>query len=332
MVSIKDVARVAGVSTATVSRVLSNKPHVREQVRNHVLCVIKEMGYRPNHLARSLRTQKANILGLIVSDIQNPFFSQVSRAVEDTASQKGMSIFLCNTDEDPEKEDRYLKVMRDERVSGIIFSPTQKLSNNFIDIKNYGLPMVIIDRRVKAVEIDSIQVDNIKAAKMAVKHLINHGCKRIAALFGTGSTTGKDRHEGYIKALEEHDLQPKTELVKFVEAKKAEGYKAVKKLLNLPKPPDAIFTSNGLLSAGAFEALGQSSIKIPEEIALITFDETPWSTLVNPPLTVIAQPTYDIGKKAVQLLVKRIQDPTCPFQQITLKSKLVVRQSCGCIT
>jgi LacI family fructose operon transcriptional repressor len=330
MVSIKDVAEIAGVSTATVSRVLGDKPYVRSEVRDHVLAVVEELNYSPNRVARSLRAQKSNIIGLIVSDIQNPFFTQISRAVEDAAYKQGMSTFLCNTDEDPGKEAMYLKLMRDERVSGIILSPTQKTSNNSIEITNSHLPVVVIDRRVRNVEIDSVLIDNVESAFKIIDHLILHGFQRIGALFGSGSATGQERHEGYLKALERHGLKSSNELAFFVEAREAEGYRATRELLKLSAPPDAIFTSNGLLSTGAFRALRESALKIPEEIAFATFDETPWSTLVDPPLTVIEQPTYDIGRTAVELLVKRIQDPTRSTREVTLKSKLVVRQSCGC--
>ena len=241
-----------------------------------------------------------------------------------------MSICLCNTDEDPGKEANYLKLMRDERVSGIILSPTQKTSNDFLEVTNSHLPVVVIDRRVHGLEIDSVQIDNVESAYKLIDHLIGHGYQRIGAMFGTGSTTGRERHAGYIKALEENGLKPSSELVFFVEAREAEGYKATRELLKLSESPDAIFTSNGLLSAGAFKALRESSLKMPEEIAFATFDETPWSSLVDPPFTVIEQPTYEIGNTAVELLVKRIQDPTRSTREVTLKSKLIIRQSCGC--
>ena len=330
MVNIKDAAETAGVSIATVSRVLAEKPHVRTEVREHVLAVAKELNYSPNRVASSLRAQKSNVIGLIVSDIQNPFFTLISRAVEDAAYEQGMCIFLCNTDEDPGKEAIYLKLMRDERVSGIILSPTQKTSNDFLEITNSHLPVVVIDRRVRGVEIDSVQIDNVEAAHKLIDHLIGHGCQRIGALFGMGGTTGRERREGYIKALEDNGIKPSSELVFFVEAREAEGYNATRELLKLSESPDAIFTSNGLLSAGAFRALRESSLKMPEEIAFATFDETPWSTLVDPPFTVIEQPTYEIGNTAVELLVKRIEDPTRSTRVVTLKSKLIVRQSCGC--
>jgi LacI family transcriptional regulator, fructose operon transcriptional repressor len=330
MVSIKDVAETAGVSTATVSRVLADKPHVRGEVRDHVLAVVEALNYRPNRVARSLRAQKSNIIGLIVSDIQNPFFTLISRAVEDAAYEQGMSIFLCNTDENPDKEAMYLKLMREEHVSGIIISPTQKTSNHFVEISRSQTPVVVIDRRVRNADIDSVLIDNVQSALMIIDHLIGHGFERIGALFGSGSTTGLERREGYLRALENHGLKPSSELVLSVKAKTSDGYAATRRLLALPVPPDAIFTSNGLLSAGALRALRESGLKMPEEIAFATFDETPWSTLVDPPLTVVEQPTYEIGRTAVDLLVKRIGDPSRSTREVILKSKLIVRQSCGC--
>jgi LacI family transcriptional regulator, fructose operon transcriptional repressor len=330
MVNIKDVAEAAGVSTATVSRVLADKPHVRTEVRDHVLEVIEELKFRPNRVARSLRAQKTNIIGLIVSDIQNPFFTLISRAVEDAAYGQGLSIFLCNADEDPEKEALYVKLMREERVSGVILSPTQKTSNNFTEIANFHLPIVVIDRCVQDVELDTVLIDNVKSAHKIISHLIGHGYKRIGAIFGSGSTTGEERYEGYLKALGDHGRTPSKELCFFVNAREEEGYRAAKELLKLSSPPDAVFAGNGLLSAGALRALRESALKIPQEIAFASFDETPWSTLVDPPITVIEQPTYDIGRTAVELLVKRIQDPTCSTRKITLNGKLIIRKSCGC--
>ena len=300
MVGIKDVAIAAGVSTATVSRVLADKPYVRGEVRDRVMAVVKELNYSPNRVARSLRAQKSNVIGLIVSDIQNPFFTLISRAVEDAAYEQGMSICLCNTDEDPGKEANYLKLMRDERVSGIILSLTKKTSNDFLEVTNSHLPVVVIDRRVHGLEIDSVQIYNVESAYKLVDHLLGHGYQRIGAMFGTGSTTGRERHAGYIKALEDNGIKPSSELVFFVEAREAEGYNATREILKLSQSADASFTSNGLLSAGAFRALRESSLKMPEEIAFATFDETPWSTLVDPPFTVIEQPTYEIGSTAVE--------------------------------
>jgi len=330
MVKIKDVADAAGVSTATVSRVLANKPHVRQEVKARVMKVVKKLNYRPNRVARSLRSQKSTIIGLIVSDIENPFFQQVGRAVEDAAHEQGYSVMLCNNDEDPDKEQRYLHLIRDENLAGIILSPTRQTADNFSTTSELNMPMVVIDRRVSNVEVDNIIIDNVQATQTITTHLIEHGYRRIGAIFGIGSTTGRERREGFVQALKAHDLQPSTDLVKYANPREEDGFNTTIKLLQLSEPPDAIFTSNSLLAAGALRALRESDIAIPEEIAFASFDETTWANLVVPALTVIEQPTHEIGRTATELLIKRIQDPTRSTREVTLKSKLIVRQSCGC--
>lgn len=329
MTSIKDVADAAGVSTATVSRVLSDKPHVRPEIRERVLAAVNTLNYRPNRVARSLRVQKSNIIGLIVSDIQNPFFTSVSRAVEDAAYQQGMSVFLCNSDENPEKEAMYLELMRDENVAGVILSPTDQAVKTFADTVRLDIPTVAIDRVVPDLEVDSVVLDNVDSAYKIVDHLVKDGYRRIGAIFWGGGT-GQERYKGYLQALAAHGIEPRPELVFSVKPREEEGYKTTIQLLTLPDPPDAIFTSNGLLSAGAFRALREQNLGIPQDIAFASFDETPWTTLVRPTVTVIVQPTYEIGQTAVELLLKRINDPGRTVGQVTLKGKLIVRQSCGC--
>ncbi len=330
MVKIKDVADAAGVSTATVSRVLANKPHVRQEVKARVMKVVKKLNYRPNRVARSLRSQKSTIIGLIVSDIENPFFQQVGRAVEDAAHERGYSVMLCNNDEDPDKEQRYLNLIRDENLAGIILSPTRQTADSFSATSELNIPMVVIDRRVSDAEVDNILIDNVQAAHTITTHLIEHGYRRIGAIFGIGSTTGRERREGFVQALKAYDLQPSTDLVKYANPREDDGFNTTLKMLQLPEPPEAILTSNSLLAAGALRALRESKKAIPEEVAFASFDETTWAKLVVPALTVIKQPTYEIGRTATELLIKRIQDPTRSTREVTLKSKLIVRQSCGC--
>lgn len=330
MVKIKDVADAAGVSTATVSRVLANKPHVRQEVKARVMKVVKKLNYSPNRVARSLRSQKSTIIGLIVSDIENPFFQQVGRAVEDAAHEQGYSVMLCNNDEDPDKEQRYLHLIRDENLAGIILSPTRQTADNFSATSELNIPMVVFDRRVSNAEVDNVIIDNVQASQTITNHLIEHGYRRIGAIFGIGSTTGRERREGFVQALKAHDLQPSSDLVKYANPREDDGFNTTLKLLQLPDPPEAILTSNSLLAAGALRALRESKKATPEEVAFATFDETTWAKLVTPALTVIEQPTYEIGRTATELLIKRIQDPSRSTREVTLKGKLIVRRSCGC--
>jgi LacI family transcriptional regulator, fructose operon transcriptional repressor len=326
MVSIKDVAEAAGVSTATVSRVLSNGLHVRPEVRKRVIAAVERLEYRPNLVARSLRSQQSSTIGLIVSDIRNPFFTSISRAVEDTAYEQGFSVFLCNTDENPEKEAIYLNLMRDENVAGVIFSPTRQTLVSFT-AANLNFPLVVIDRSIPNGDVDVVLLDNVDAAYRLTTHLIENGYSRIAALCGETSTTGQERRLGYEKALRAHGLSPAPELVKYVQPKIEVGYAAALKMLALEYPLDAILTTNSLLGAGVLQAIRERDLTIPDDITLVTFDDTTWASLVQPPITLIAQPTYEIGKTATELLLQRVADPDRPTRQVILKGQLLARGS-----
>ncbi len=325
MASIKDVAEAAGVSTATVSRVLSNGLHVRPEVRERVMATVERLGYRPNLVARSLRSQQSSTIGLIVSDISNPFFTAISRAVEDTAYEQGFSVLLCNTDENPEKEAIYLNLMRDTTVAGAIMSPTRHTIASFAD-SNLPFPLVVIDRSITNGDADSVLLDNVDAAYRLITHLVEQGYRRIAALCSEMST-GLERQLGYEKALRAHGLAPKAEYMKYVSPKAEAGYAATAKMLDLDEPPDALFTVNSLIAEGALQAIRERNLTIPDDIALVTFDETTWSSLVQPAITLISQPTYEMGKTAAELLIQRIADPDRPTRQVILKGQLLVRGS-----
>jgi LacI family fructose operon transcriptional repressor len=324
MASIKDVAKAAGVSTATVSRVLANNAPIRPETRERVMQAVSALNYRPNLTARSLRAQKSAKIGLVVSDIRNPFFTAIGRAVEDTAYEQGYSVLMCNTDENPEKETMYLNILHDENVAGVIFSPTQKFS---AAAKNFhsSMPFVIIDRTVNTDQADMVLLDNVSAAYDLASHLIENGYRNIAGIFGNASTTGKDRQIGFQNALEKCGLSPAA--VQFIEPRIKHGYDVTMELLAQAERPDAIFTSNSLLTAGAFQAIQNCGLAIPGEVALVGFDETTWGALVDPPITVIAQPTEEIGRTATELLFQRINEPERTTKTVILKGKLLVRGS-----
>lgn len=325
MASIKDVAEVAGVSTATVSRVLSNGLHVRPEVRERVKAAVERLEYRPNLVARSLRSQQSTTIGLIVSDIRNPFFTSLSRAVEDTTYEQGFSVLLCNTDEQPEKEAIYLNLMQDTSIAGVIISPTRRTVASFTD-SNIPFPVVVVDRSIPNVDVDAVLLDNVDAAYRLTTHLIEQGYRRIGALCSEMST-GLERQTGYEKALREHGLALRAEHVKYVPPKMEAGYAAALKMIDTAEPPDALFTVNSLLAAGALQAIQERHLTIPDDIALVTFDETTWGALVQPAITLIAQPTYEIGQTAAELLLQRIADPGRSTRQVILKGQLLVRGS-----
>lgn len=326
MVSIKEVAEAAGVSTATVSRVLSNGLHVRPEVRERVLLVVEQLGYRPNLVARSLRSQQTRTIGLLVSDIGNPFFTALSRAVEDTAYSQGFSVLLCNTDEQAEKEANYLNVMRDTNAAGVIISPTRQTAAN---LKNAAIsfPLVVVDRSIESEDIDTVMLDNVDAAYRLTAHVIEQGYRRIGALYSEMST-GLERQMGFERALREHGLVPRSEHIRYVAPRIEAGYAATLKILDGgSEPPDALFTVNSQLAAGALQALRERKLVVPDDMALVTFDETSWTSLVQPAITLIAQPTYEIGKAAAELLLQRIAEPERPARQVMLRGKLLVRGS-----
>ncbi len=323
MNSIKDVAQKAGVSISTVSRVLSNKPYVSEDVRDRVMQAVQELDYRPNQVARSLRARQSTSLGLIVSDVCNPFFTDVSRAVEDCAYEKGYSVFLCNSDENEKKERFYLQEMIDKNVAGVILSPTQKASENFTDL-NVNLPVVVYDRSVKGMDVDTILIDNRESALQLTNHLIENGYKRIAGIF-CNVPTGYERRAGFEKAMAKAGLESLQ--IIMTQTRIEAGYTAAKKLLTQSPLPDAIFTSDNLVLAGTMQAVNEMGLKIPDEIGLVGYDDVAWMTLVHPPMTIIRQPTDQIARMAVDLIMQRIENPNRPPLQVVLKGQLVIRGS-----
>lgn len=320
MTSIKDVALKAGVSTATVSRVLANKGSFKSETREKILDAIAQLNYRPNLIARSLRIQTSAKIGLVVSDIRNPFFTSIARAVEDAAYERGYSVLICNTDENPEKESLYLDLMHDENVAGVIFSPTQQFQST--QVKNNQrarIPFVVIDRAVNRGEFDLVQLDNHGAAYELTEHLLAQGYKKLAGLFGD-SPTGLERKNGFMAALAAHQLEAVA--TEMISPRIEQGRAATNHLLDQNERPDAIFTSNSLITAGAFQAIRARRIAIPYQMGLVGFDETTWGELVEPAVTIIAQPTEEIGHSAVELLFARITEPERAIRRVILKGTL----------
>jgi LacI family transcriptional regulator, fructose operon transcriptional repressor len=328
MPSIKDVAAKANVSVATVSRVFSNGPHVRAEVREHVLKVADELGYRPNRIARSLRKLTSHVIGVMVSDVRNPFFVEVARAIEDVANSQGVSVFLCNTDENPEKEQTYLRTLLDEMVAGIILVPTQEKVQNFGVLLERTTPIVTIDRRIEGATVDSVLSDNVHSAYQLTSHLIKQGYKRIGAVIGLEhSTTGRERLRGFKLALEEHGLEFDPEFVSYVSPTEDGSEPVVDQWLESPNRPQAIFSGNGLITMGVINAAYKAGVSIPQGIALAGFDDAIWMRHVGGGITVISQPVYEMGRTAAELLFQRQADPTRAPREVVLKGKLIERGS-----
>ena len=322
MPTIKEVAARAGVSIATVSRVLSDKPHVRPEVRLKVLDAVEELGYRPHRGASQLRSRKSSAIGLVVSDIRNPFFAEVSHAVEEAAQAHGYSVFLCNTDEDPAKERRYLEVLEDQRVAGILLSPSQELVETFDEVVSSTLPIVVYDRAVRSDRVDQIGIDNALAAEEATEQLLDGGCRRIGALFGSGANTAVGRHEGFVRALQARGLEPDESLVHFVPPRSQRGTAHTRGLLEREDPPDALLVGSGGLAGGVVRAIREHGWRIPDDIQLACFDRAEWIDILGAPVHVVEQPTQEIGRAAVELLVERIAEPDRAARRLFLRHTL----------
>ncbi|MCB1921200.1 MAG: LacI family DNA-binding transcriptional regulator [Candidatus Competibacteraceae bacterium] len=323
MAQIKDVAKRAGVSVASVSRVLAGHTGVTEATRQRVLEAVQAMDYRPDLAARRLRSRRTDTIGLIVSDIRNPFFTEVSRAVEDMAYQNRMRVILCNADENPEKEALYLNLMRDENVSGVILSPSLPTLAHF-RIQDYPFPVVLVDRCDRETTADAVVLDNTDSAYRLTIHLIEQGYRRIAFIYGATSATGRQRQEGYVTAMATHGLETLTQAVPAtVDAARI----AASELVQGSLLPDALMGSNGLILLGLVEALREARLQFPEQIGLAGFDDLPWTRLVGPGVTVIAQPTYDIGQATIELLLQRIAHPSQSVRRVVLRGELRERGS-----
>jgi LacI family fructose operon transcriptional repressor len=321
-VSIKDVARAAGVSPATVSRALGRGP-VSEELRQQVAAAVRATGYRPNLAARRLRSQHSGTIGLIVADIRNPFFTAVSRAVEDSAYRAGMRVILCNTDEDPEREALYLGLMQEERITGLVFAPTRATVDQ-LPKRSLDFPVVLIDRAGPAGVHDAVVLDNRDATAALVAHLVERGYRDIGGLFGNSSATGAERREGYIAAMQQHGLKPQH---RAVAPSSEAAQKEAAAWLAQPDRPRAIVVSNSLLLVGVIRAARALGLTIPGDLAVAGFDNESWTELVEPGMTVIEQPVEEIGRTAMSLLFERLQTPGLPVRKVVLSGRCIVRGS-----
>lgn len=327
MTTIVDVARAAGVSTATVSRVLNNHPQVDPQLVATVTKAVKDLEYRPSRVARRLRTRQSQVWALIISDIRNPFFTDMVRGVEDVAYAAGYSLVLCNADEDPAKEASYLELAIAEHVGGVIFTPAGS-NSDLSRLAARSIPVVLADRDIEGQGADVVMVDNAAGARAAVEHLLEGGYRRIACITGRLSiTTAADRLAGYRAALEGAGLRVDPDLVRCGEFREAGGRQSMEELLTLSPRPDAVFVCNNLMTIGALHAITEAGLAIPAEIAVIGFDDMSWATLMRPRLTAVAQPTYDLGKETSRLLLDRIDGYTGAARRVTLAPVLRIRDS-----
>jgi len=332
MATILDVARLAGVSPITVSRVINRSGYFSEQTRQKVDAAILELGYVPNTLARSLRSKRTNTLALIITDITNPFFTTLARGVEDTASDAGFTVIFCNTDESQEEEDKYLQVLLQKQVDGFLLVPAHSSPESIDLIQKHGTPVVVLDRRVPEANVDVVRGDSFGGAYQLTRLLLSLGHRRIAIVSGPQAvSTSSDRVSGYQQALKEAGLAGKPSYIFFGAFTQDSGYELTCRALALDPPPTALVAANNFLGIGALKALQASGIRVPADFSLASFDDLPQALLISFPFfTVASQAAYEMGRQATQLLLERLaKGAPSDYREIILPCELIERASTG---
>lgn len=336
MVTIKDIAKKANVSYATVSRALNNRPEVNLETRKMVLQVAKEMGYSPNTIARSLVTRKTKCIGLVIPDISNPFFSELAQGVEEAVSVEGYNVFLCNTNWDEKKELSYLNLLDSRRTDGIILASARDEGANIDKFTGKETPLVVINSLFKEVKCHQIMVDNIRGGYLAVNHLLWLGHRRICFIGGFKHVKATvDRFAGYKMALGEQGLEVEENLVSFGPFNWQSGLERTKKLLqrNNYNFPTAVFAGNDIIALGVMQAAEEMGLKVPEQLAIVGFDDITFASYPKVNLTTVAQPKHYMGELAVKTIIGQLNDNSkaMGLKRMVLQPSLVIRRSCGAV-
>ena len=328
--TIRRVADRAGVSIATVSRVSADPRAVSDELRVRVQEAALALNYRPSRAARTLRGLTSKAVGVVIPDLENPFFTSVVRGIDLVLQAAGYTLLLASSDEDAARERTILETLRAEGVAGIIFVPINPARDAYHDVLAPPLYTVAVDRSPANLRPDLVTVDNVEGTRIGVAHLLDMGHRDVALLGGPSKhSTAKERERGYEQAMREAGLPIRPELVYYGDFREGGGYDGMKALMALPHRPTAVFVANNLMTLGAFRALHEAGIRIPEEISLVGFDDMPWATSLNPPLTAASQPSQEIGSSAADLLLDRIARPERAIRHLILQTKLIVRASCG---
>jgi len=345
--TLDDVAAAAGVSRATAARALGGYGPVSEDARAAVFAAAARIHYRPNMLARSMITGTTQTIGVVVADIELSFFARAVRGIADVAQAAGFEVILANSDEDRAKERAAIGVLLEKRVDGLIVSPSSVSdSGHLVDLVERGLPLVLLDRGASGVQCDTVVVDNRRAAQNAVSHLVRLGHRRIAliveeetALSATdlegaepgiaGAMTSVLRELGWAAALRSAGLQPTDDLIRRSPYDRDAARQETAAALAMADPPTAVLTTDETMTLGALDAVVESGLAIPDEISVIGFDDAAWTTLLRPPLTVVAQPVYELGAAAARSLIERIGGDERPPRLEILDTRFLLRGSTG---
>lgn len=330
--NINDIAQKAAVSTATVSRVINNSAAVRPKTRARVLKVIEECGYTPSAVAKSLSVQNTHNLGVVFPDIENPFFSSALIGVTQIAERKGYNVFFFNTDETSLREHECLNVVRHQRLDGVILSPANAYDtatrSMLEDFERHGVAVVLLDRDLIGGKFSIVKADDRLGAYLAVQQLIQEGHERIAIIEGAPSNRPvHERSEGYREALKDFHLPLRGEYVVGADQKSELAYEATRTLMTLPEPPTAIFTCNNMMTLGCLRYLTEQNILIGRDISLIGFDEIETLRIIDYKLSVVDRSSREMGRIAMELLLRRLEQPDGPIQTVCVPTKLILRGS-----
>jgi DNA-binding LacI/PurR family transcriptional regulator len=329
---IRQVAERAGVAISSVSRALSNHPHVSPSIRVRVEEAARALNYSPNRIARELRSRRRLAVGVIIPDITNPFFTSVMEGIEVVLRRAGYALLLTNSNEDPQRERENAKLLLAEKVAGVLFTPSGPDDSVYRELVGNGVPIVAISRLPSGDPVDGVAVDGATGAASAVEHLLDLGHRRIAFINGPAwSSSVRERQAGYAAAFAARGLPIPTDLIVEADLRQRGGYEAMRRLLAQANRPTAVFVGNNLMTLGALQAIHEERLAIPKDIAVIGFDDLPWATSLRPALTAVWLPTYEMGASAAQLLLERVEEPRRPARRVVLATRLVVRESCGAI-
>jgi LacI family transcriptional regulator len=331
--TIKDVAKKAGVSIATVSRVFNDSPFVNEETRKRISKIANELNYTPNLLARGLMLKKTDTLGVILPDLYGDFFSEVIKGIDEIARKKGYHILVASTHSHKSEIESILKVMRSGRVDGLIIMSPHIDSNSIRNFLPDNMPAVLLNCFGDYSTLTSITIDNFNGAKMMIRHLIKHGHKNIAIIKGVeGNYDAEERLRGYRKALKESSITESPRYLLNGEFTEESGYMAMKKISSIRPRPTAVFASNDSMAIGAIRAAHELGIKIPVDIAIAGFDDVPISKYIKPSLSSVHVPIFDLGRFAANKLIEKIEKgDKMKHEKMVLNTTLMVRESCGCL-
>ncbi|MEO9176586.1 MAG: LacI family DNA-binding transcriptional regulator [Gaiellales bacterium] len=329
--TIRDVAREAGVSQATAARALAGYGYASAATVRRVRQAATSIGYRPNAVARSLVSGATKTIGVVVGDIENPFFAGAARGIADVLEREGYTLLLANSDEDLARERRAVEALHAHQVDGLAVVPSSGDDGaHLAAILREGRPVVLLDRPIAGLAADAVLVDNRAGAVCAVRHLTALGHRRIGLVGDSpGIASTAERIDGYRAALADAAIDGDEALVSLGGSTIEQGRRSARLLLERPERPTALFTVNNFMTAGAIMAIRELGLQMPDELALVGFDDLDWTTLVEPPITVVAQPVAELGRAVAERLLERLAGDDSPPRELRLETRLVVRGSCG---